>query len=884
MPTGLLAQAEGDFWYQPLEPTGLEVRHMPKTDYIGEENSAVLSLTGLRVAVTSSSGGDPEIVSWGDSRLTCENEGDPVTESFTTTVTFTDEGVDLSTNIPITYYATFDEAPITFTAVTTNSAVRLDAVTGLGWTGYYKINGQAWETYTAGTTITLAEAGDMVSFKGTLSDYSSTVHPHITSVGNITVKGNVMSLYAGDEYATATTLTDYACYSLFENNTAISNIQYLKLPATTIGVQTYDSMFKGCTAITHTPDVEAVTIGTSGLANMFSGCTALTNVTVKFTSWGYTTGWLAGVAADGTFNAPSELEWPPSRGADTVPSGWTIVGPYPVLLSITVKTAPTITRYTELYTLVDMTGLVVTATYPDGITEDIEYGATGLSYSPAEGQPVSASGDITITYTDAHSYEKSTTQTITYEASGYTGLVLTPSYANSVSTIQLERRMGTAIPDHYYTGSYSYNGVDWYTNPFTPIEVKAGRKICFKGNQLNDFLTTRYIHFTTTDSFIASGNCNSVWFGDNYASVTSIPDDHGYMGYRLFSGYDTDDCTIDIDNNFRLPISTIYPYGYCCYQEMFRGNTSVTSASFTLPAMMLNNYCYYGMFQGCTNLTTVNTNMLPATTMQYAGTGDRTCYGYMFAGCSSLATNGTCFNLPATTLSRYCYTHMFDGCSNFTDIAVKFTTWSDEYSAGATDGWLIGVGSNGTFDCPLDLDVTETGTSRVPANWTVVKPTPSSLTITTAPTRAVYTDIINKLTYAGLVATVTYSDGTTKTVNYGDSRLSYSPAEGSTVTGTTTLNISFTDRITVTNSELSVSYTASNFTGLVLESVSGESKVGLHITGSTSTYVGAYSMDGLNWTTLTEDNWDEHKKTLTEGQKICFKGTQKTNFNPPEGG
>ena len=68
------------------------------------------------------------------------------------------------------------------------------------------------------------------------------------------------------------------------------------------------------------------------------------------------------------------------------------------------------------------------------------------------------------------------------------------------------------------------------------------------------------------------------------------------------------------------------------------------------PAM--ENYCYYSMFQDCTNLTTAPA--LPATTLA------NDCYSSMFRGCTNLTTAPA---LPATTLARSCYYSMFQGCT-----------------------------------------------------------------------------------------------------------------------------------------------------------------------------------------------------------------------------
>lgn len=91
--------------------------------------------------------------------------------------------------------------------------------------------------------------------------------------------------------------------------------------------------------------------------------------------------------------------------------------------------------------------------------------------------------------------------------------------------------------------------------------------------------------------------------------------------------------------------------------------------------------CCYGMFQGCTSLTT-------APEINAIITGDfstnRYCFQNMFAGCTSL------ISIPAlknTDVTYYCYAGMFYGCS-----ALKFSTEQ-------------------TIECPNEFRIPSTGTA-----------------------------------------------------------------------------------------------------------------------------------------------------------------------------
>ena len=136
----------------------------------------------------------------------------------------------------------------------------------------------------------------------------------------------------------------------------------------------------------------------------------------------------------------------------------------------------------------------------------------------------------------------------------------------------------------------------------------------------------------------------------------------------VFTGTDTLKiaCEGNIEN--LLDYETVIDGGHptmadYCYQGMFGGCTSLTTAPI-LPATTLTSRCYDHMFYGCTSLTTAPE--LPATTLASS------CYGYMFRGCTSLTTAP---ELPATTLAENCYRFMFFDC-----VKIKLsTTQTGEY-------------------------------------------------------------------------------------------------------------------------------------------------------------------------------------------------------------
>jgi hypothetical protein len=104
--------------------------------------------------------------------------------------------------------------------------------------------------------------------------------------------------------------------------------------------------------------------------------------------------------------------------------------------------------------------------------------------------------------------------------------------------------------------------------------------------------------------------------------------------------------------------ATMKTMGSFAFYQMFRGCTGLTSVPVNiLPATALSAYCYKNMFVSCNNLTTLIT--LPATILETE------CYSGMFMGCNKFTTT---MDFPATDLALYCCLSMFSGCNGLTTI------------------------------------------------------------------------------------------------------------------------------------------------------------------------------------------------------------------------
>ena len=141
-----------------------------------------------------------------------------------------------------------------------------------------------------------------------------------------------------------------------------------------------------------------------------------------------------------------------------------------------------------------------------------------------------------------------------------------------------------------------------------------------------------------------------------------------------------------------------------CYFGLFNGCTAMTTAP-ELPATTLAPNCYMAMFCGCMSL--LEAPALPATTLQ------KNCYYNMFMNCSSLTKSP---ELRAEKLVNSCYGQMFSGCENMSEITCLAKNIS---ASNCTASWVSDVSPAGTFIKDAEFDGWTTGKDGIPSKWTV---------------------------------------------------------------------------------------------------------------------------------------------------------------------
>lgn len=199
-------------------------------------------------------------------------------------------------------------------------------------------NGNNWVTTQrsadATTTITTPTItqGDKVLWKGIATSFYTNKGPGIPSIfsstGKFNVCGNIMSLLYDDDFEDKIAIpgTEGKFGGMFQNATNLINAENLILPATTLTTYCYYYMFYGCTSLTTAPELPATTLANNCYGYMFKGCSNLNYIKAMFTttpSYSYTSDWVSGVSATGTFVKNSAATWNVT-GNNGIPSGWTV--------------------------------------------------------------------------------------------------------------------------------------------------------------------------------------------------------------------------------------------------------------------------------------------------------------------------------------------------------------------------------------------------------------------------------------------------------------------------------------------------------------------------------------------------------------------------------
>lgn len=543
---------------------------------------------------------------------------------------------------------------LTFEVISGGSIVLGLSTTGSGSTNRtieYSTDGETWNSqqiYNTGhTLVSYAAPGDKIYFRATNAmnqSISEAVYPSDNcwvfenSTAAFDVYGNLLSLKYNNDFSGKTDIGNYrAAYGCLFRNTKVRNAAHLILPTDDLPYGAFIYMFQNCSGLTQAPALPATDLSNVAghpyspiYAYMFAGCSSL----VEAPDLPATT--LAVECYASMFKDCTSLVSVPSILPATELKSYCYSSMFAGCTSLT--TAPILpAEYLPTHCYISMFGRCSSLNYVKCLAKNSDSSATGNTSAWLAN--VAATG----------TFERAANSYWVWGSNGIpTGWTVTPSADTgdyltfdiiSAGTITWKASSSSA----FRTISYSLDSGNTWTDITsstggTAINVSAGDSVMFKGD--NGTIASHnsyYNRFNGTAYFNARGYVGSIINSDFYKGQPKFVAEKLFFGARIV---DASNLIIDNIGN-----------SYDCY-GMFSGCTSLTTAP-SLPATKLADGCYGHMFEGCRGLTTAPT--LPATALTSS------CYAYMFAGCTSLSTAPV---LPVETLANYCYNGMFSGCTS----------------------------------------------------------------------------------------------------------------------------------------------------------------------------------------------------------------------------
>lgn len=397
-----------------------------------------------------------------------------------------------------------------------------------------------------------------------------------------------------------------SCYaSMFEGCTSLTTAP--ELPAEELKEGCYFNMFKGCTSLTNSPLLPATYLANKCYQGMFSGCSSLNNIVClteeEITGTGYTSVWVAGVAARGTFikNPSSYWEeenpdpWDPHAARYwSIPKGWTVISGVLDLSENEIRIGESGGSAT----------ITVTSIYPWRAYTSYDW----ISISQVTGN----TGETTIEIT-VPSFDSIRRGTITFETTSgvqftKTLTVVETDDVNDPFTMTVRSSDNGSIrikydSCFYGTDTYSWDGHlqrrvndgDWVDVTYDnyEINVKTGDVIQFRGwgngeiQSLEDYETQLFEFNNVTVEL--SGKLMSLLDMNDLDYIMA-----DYQFYEFFNN--SYDSIISIEN---LIFPTSLTEG--CFKRMFADCGNLITGP-ELPATTLTDYCYYEMFYDCRDL------------------------------------------------------------------------------------------------------------------------------------------------------------------------------------------------------------------------------------------------------------------------------------------
>ena len=558
-------------------------------------------------------------------------------------------------------------------------------------------SGTTWTSLASDTYSPTVSSGSSIMFKATNPTVNNGIGRFVTT-GTFDVEGNIMSLIYGDDFETATTISNVGEFrSLFDNESSycgVVNASGLTLPATTVPQDAYRSMFHKCATLVTAPELPATTLGESCYKYMFRNCSIATAPELPSAN-------LVQSCYANMFQGCTSLTTAPILSATTLQAQC-----YEYMFS----------GCTSLTTAPELPATVLA----ERCYQYMFYGCTSLNYIKCLATDISAINCIigwvsgvasSGTFCKAEGM-RSWRRGVAGIPSGW--LVL-PSDSFAITSLAANNTITLTNNRKSTNSSFSYSldkGATWTDFTLSSGQTKtiatinSGDTIHLKGS--NNTLASNYNYghyFRGSGDYEISGEISSLINGNDSDTETSGASRYTFA--MLFSG----DTHLVSAENLRVS-STVLPQD--CFNGTFRDCTRLTSAP-ELPSTSLGNSCYSSMFEGCIALSKVPSEI------RFTSVGGSQVFQRMF--CMSRTSKVT---TPAMTESPKLFGNwgsttatnqqMFCGNGNLTKI---YCYWTRNSSFSLTN-WVNYTADSGVTFYKRSTATFASGANGIKTGWTVV--------------------------------------------------------------------------------------------------------------------------------------------------------------------
>ena len=169
--------------------------------------------------------------------------------------------------------------PLTFEIIQDGTITWNVTSTDFAKTIEYSVNGGSWKSLTSttnGTSFNVSK-GQTVRFRGNNAQYGigNFTYNNFTATCQFNVKGNIMSLVAGDDFQSASLASTHVFARLFYQCSGLISAENLVLPASTLTNNCYEGLFYHCSSLKKAPELPAKSLADYCYRSMFFGCSSL---------------------------------------------------------------------------------------------------------------------------------------------------------------------------------------------------------------------------------------------------------------------------------------------------------------------------------------------------------------------------------------------------------------------------------------------------------------------------------------------------------------------------------------------------------------------------------------------------------------------------------